>query len=475
MPTEKTLESLRKQHPRFIYQSFDWQFSNQTLTISFDFLLEPTINFQPQITITNLDKKTFANIPQEIISHWVFNMGMIELFSYWKVAASPEIVIQPLPLSPEQLSWWQELLLDGMGEYFYTNNIDFTQPNFVKFTNQKTLTPQQLPSFSFQAKNKALVPVGGGKDSALVINLLSKYKLPYEILLSYPQSPAAHKIASETQVKIIEIKRTFAPELLELNKQGYLNGHTPFSARLAFESSLVALLSGHKNILLANEFSANEGNVPYLGTMVNHQYSKSFAFENKFRAYVTKYLGSAPEYLSLLRPLTELQIAALFSRNQQFHSVFRSCNRGQQQNRWCGECPKCLFVFTVLYPFIDEQKLINEIFSENLFEKPAMNKTAQELMGLDANKPFECVGTHEETQAAFYLSIKKWQKNHPNKPLPLVLEKINNEILDQVPNLAQTSKMLLCFWNEQHNLDANLIELLQQEAQQICQAKNSYF
>lgn len=473
MSSDKTLESLREKHPRFVYQGFDWQFNQENLTISFDFLLEPDISFNPKIEITGLNEQSFAKIPKEIISNWIFNLGIIELFSYWKATASPEIVIKPAHLTKEQLAWWHDLLIDGMGEYFYVNKIDFTKPDFVRFTSIEQPT-KKLPSFSFTPENKSLIPVGGGKDSALVLEILEKHNLPYEILLSYPQSPAALKISASTSAKIIEIKRTIDPKLLELNKQGYLNGHTPFSARLAFESSLIALLSGHKNVLLANEFSANEGNVPYLGTMVNHQYSKSFDFENKFRDYVANYLGSAPKYLSFLRPLTELQIAALFSKNQEFHTVFRSCNRGQQQNMWCGDCPKCLFVFTILYPFINEQKLINEIFSENLFEKTSMNKIAQELMGLDADKPFECVGTHEETQAAFYLSIKKWQKNHPNEPLPLVLNKVNQEILSQVPNLKQTSEMLLCFWNNQHNLDNQLVKILQTEAQQICQNKEKY-
>jgi hypothetical protein len=361
-----------------------------------------------------------------------------------------------------------------MGEYFYTNQINFTHKSFLKITCNQPTQATALAAFSLDRTNHYLVPVGGGKDSALVINLLEKNQLPYDILLSYPQSPAALTISQTSNQKIIKINRTIDPKLLELNQLGYLNGHTPFSARLAFESSLVALINGHQAVLLANEFSANEGNVPYLGTVVNHQYSKSFDFENKFRSYVKTYLSPAPEYLSLLRPLTELQIAALFAQNEQFHTVFRSCNRGQQKNSWCGECPKCLFVFSILYPFIAEQKLTTEIFAENLFEKSIMKQTAQELMGLDATKPFECVGTHEETQTAFLLSIKKWHQQHPGKPLPLVLEFVNQTILKQVPDLEKTANWLLCFWNKEHNLDEKLTKIVQQAAQTICSNKEQY-
>ncbi len=476
MVEKLSLETLTKKHPRFVYQSYAWSFHEDQLELSFQFQLEPEIIFQPKIVISNLDQTRFSNIPKNTLDNWIFNLGMIELFSYWKATAAPEIVVEAGYLNTEQLAWWHQLIIDGMGEYFYTNQINFTSKNFLKITshsNQQTQENSQA-GLSLNSNEKYLVPVGGGKDSALVIELLEKNNLPYDILLSYPQSPAALAISETSNQKIVEIKRTIDPKLLELNKLGYLNGHTPFSARLAFESSLVALINGHQTVLLANEFSANEGNVPYLGTVVNHQYSKSFDFENKFRAYVKKYLSPAPEYLSLLRPLTELQIAALFAQNHHFHSVFRSCNRGQQQNKWCGECPKCLFVFSILYPFIDEQKLTSEIFTENLFTKPIMKQTAQELMGLDATKPFECVGTHEETQTAFLLSVKKWRQHHPEEPLPVVLEFVNQEILKQVPDLEKTASWLLCFWNKDHNLDEKLATIVQQAAQTICSNKEQY-
>jgi hypothetical protein len=66
-----------------------------------------------------------------------------------------------------------------------------------------------------------------------------------------------------------------------------LNGHTPFNALLAFLTYLVAYLGNKKYIVLSNESSANESNVR--GLKVNHQYSKSFEFENDFNEYTKKY------------------------------------------------------------------------------------------------------------------------------------------------------------------------------------------
>lgn len=472
-----TVAALRKKHPRFVYRGYNWKIEDDSLRVVFDFLLEPDIVFQPKIIFSPLTQKQLAQIDLQQLENWIFHLGLIELFSYWKTAASPEIIIQAGELNPDQCSWWQEVLIDSMGEFFYTNQIDFRPTNFVKFINKteiknipdkKELLPKETNSSSY------LIPVVGGKDSGLLLNLLDEAGLTYDILLSFPQSPAAQNLASKSLAKkVFTIERIFDPQLFALNKAGYLNGHTPFSARLAFESSLLAFLAGHNQILVANEFSANEGNVPYKGTIVNHQYSKTFDFENKFRKYVSEFINKPennnPEYLSILRPLTELQIAGLFAQAKQFHATFRSCNRGQQQNIWCCECPKCLFVFTVLYPFLTEQELIGPIFPENLFAKESMVKEANALMGRDANKPFECVGTHEETQAAFFLSIKKFQKLHPNQKLPIVLDKVWKDNLQNIPDLEKTAKQLLCFWNNQHNLNEKLTKIIQTAAQQLCE------
>lgn len=496
------INELRKKHPRFIYQGHTWKFQKNSLEIVFNFLLEPDIEFHPTVSISGFSEKNIKDSKPAEIENWIFHLGLIELFSYWKATASSEIRIEAGYLSLDQLDWWKKILISGMGEYFYTNKIDFTRDDFVKFTVEDT---QKLKTNNKTKKNalensstdstKYLVPVGGGKDSALVLNLLDKSQLSYDVLLSFPQSPAAEKITRDSQAEnIFTIKRIFDPKLFELNKKGYLNGHTPFSARLAMESSLVALISGHKQILVANEFSANEGNVPYLGTMVNHQYSKTFEFEEKFREYVSKYLSirskskinsseplsknsditpksTTPEYLSILRPLTELQIAAVFASYTKSHHIFKSCNKGQQQNIWCCDCPKCLFVFTILYPFLDEEQLVGPIFPTNLFEDPKMVTRAEELMGQNATKPFECVGTHEETQAAFFLSIRKFKKNNPDIELPIVLKNVQEKTLQNIPNLEETAQQLLCFWNEDNNLDNTLKEILKTAIKPLCPTK----
>ena len=125
---------------------------------------------------------------------------------------------------------------------------------------------------------------------------------------------------------------------------------------------------------------------------INHQYSKTIEFENDFRNYAKKYLRTEIEYFSMLRPINELQIAMLFSKIEKFHKIFKSCNVGSKENvwKWCNNCPKCLFVYIILSPFLYKEKLIN-IFGEDLFKNEGLLKTFIELCGYGETKPFECV------------------------------------------------------------------------------------
>ncbi len=204
--------------------------------------------------------------------------------------------------------------------------------------------------------------------------------------------------------------------MLELNAEGFLNGHTPFSALVAFSSLIAAYLYGVKYIALSNESSANESTVA--GSDVNHQYSKSFEFERDFHEYERDFIGSGIHYFSLLRPLSEFQIAEYFSRQEAYHAVFRSCNAGSKQDIWCGHCPKCLFVFLILSPFLSHQRLV-EIFGTDLTDDASMQEDFEKLIGMGKEKPFECVGSRDEVNAAICLTIERMEQD--GEPLPRLL------------------------------------------------------
>jgi hypothetical protein len=157
---------------------------------------------------------------------------------------------------------------------------------------------------------------------------------------------------------------------------------------------------------MSNEKSANEGNVEYLGEQINHQWSKSAEFETAFNAYVDKYINKHLTYFSKLREMTELEIVEEFAKLPQYFESATSCNsnwkisREHQSMKWCGTCPKCTFVFALMAAHLSKD-IVVKMFGGNVFDDESTIPLFQQLLGLEGFKPFECVGTPEETNQAF--------------------------------------------------------------------------
>ncbi|OYT13628.1 MAG: hypothetical protein B6I19_04225, partial [Bacteroidetes bacterium 4572_114] len=224
-------------------------------------------------------------INESELNNLVFQIGMIELISYWKAACSPEVIIEAGSLNQEQVEWWKKLYYNGLGEFFYRNGIHARKDDFMSLSTNGKNTFQK---FEFDQSDSFLVPVGGGKDSVVTLETLVGGRKDVRPFILNPGKAGIDTVGNVgfSEEDILTVDRTIDPVLLKLNAQGFLNGHTPFSALLAFISLLAARLAGIKNIALSNESSANEPTVP--GTEVNHQYSKSFEFERGFRDYVAK-------------------------------------------------------------------------------------------------------------------------------------------------------------------------------------------
>lgn len=457
--SDKMSEDLREKHPSINFQNMAWEVIDDQLVMSFTYVLEPDLTFLHQVKIANVSPELLDTIPEDQLKAYVFNLGMVELLSYWKLAAPGQIVVDVARMSLSQVEWWHKLLIKGMGEYFFINHLDFTQDKFVSIDAQEL---QQLPSWSTGPSlddRKVLIPLGGGKDSALSLELL-KGEFEVGALLVNPTQAAQDitQIAELSSEHIHYVERQFDPQLFELNEAGYLNGHVPVSASFAFISLLVGRLFGYAHIAISNERSSNEGNVEYLGHTINHQYSKTYEFERSFQEYVSEFLPSnTPRYFSMLRPLYELQIARLFAEHgKKYLSAFRSCNRGQRTNSWCGECSKCLFAFTILFPWLGEEKLV-EIFGQNLFEKADLLPTALEMLGLAEQKPFECVGTHHETRVAFGLSMQKYLEN--NQELPNLLEELRKQHgIEPVEESGPETQTVLEAFDDNHSLPESFLE-----------------
>ncbi len=459
-----TLSELRAKHPRFIYESYSAELLNPGVRLTFSYELEPGMRFTGDVIIHDVQTKEWESIPQATRDQWVFHLGLAEMPSYWKAAAPQEILVKAGWLSESQLKWWHNIFIQGMGEYFYINQIDFTAPDFLQLRVDHE--KQQAPIWNFNPTSDYLIPIGGGKDSSLTLALMNENRFDFGVFLLNPTQAALDVTLAAEPQQTLTARRTIDPNLLALNTQGYLNGHVPFSAYLAFLSRFTATLFGYRSVVISNERSSNEGNVQFLGHEINHQYSKTFEFEQLFESYLHQ-SGlqpqdgkDVPSFFSLLRPLFEVQISQMLSQRPSFSAfapVMRSCNRGQRSNSWCGECPKCLFAFTALYPFMEEAQLV-EMFGKNLFEDAALIDEARALLGETDTKPFECVGTHEENRVAFYLAMNKIHAT--DRPLPTLLQLVWDQVISKEPNMNQRTTTVLTSWNSEHQVPPQLEEML---------------
>jgi UDP-N-acetyl-alpha-D-muramoyl-L-alanyl-L-glutamate epimerase len=445
-------DALRARYPTLVYRACSAERAGDAVTFAAELATvgpdAPELAFRPQVTVEGVG----GDHPAEVLELIAFHLGLAELPSYWKATCSPEIVVVAGPMTAAQLDWLHTLLLNGMGEYFYVNGIDHTAPGFVS-VRARAEAGGPGPDGRERDLGSVLVPVSGGKDSVVAWQALRAAGLDPVAMTLNPTRAAEAVLAVMSPRRVVRARRRIDPRLLALNAAGYLNGHTPFSAYLAVLGTACAMLAGLGRVAMSNERSAEEANVTWLGRPVNHQWSKSLAFERGFRADAARHLATGVDYFSLLRPLYELQISAGFAAERPYHRAFRSCNRGQAAGVWCGACPKCLGVCALLAPFLDGEELAG-IFGRELLADEGLAPLAVQLLTPDA-KPFECVGTHEETLAAFHLAAGRARA--AGRPLPPLLALVAERVLAREDDLDARAAAVLDAWTDAHEVPGELV------------------
>lgn len=154
----------------------------------------------------------------------------------------------------------------------------------------------------------------------------------------------------------------------------------------------------------------------------------------------------------------ELKIAEIFAKYPQYFSTFSSCNNNFKvieshkttDQRRCGVCPKCAFVYSILRPFIDDASAI-AIFGQELYQNDSLLPMYKELLGISGIKPFECVGTNEEVTYAMYLYYEKIKHN---LLIPPIMEFFKTSVLPNISadDLLIFKKKLLTRTTENTNI-----------------------
>lgn len=325
--------------------------------------------------------------------HYLFGV------SYYKAAVPQQINFAENLPPQEVLSFIKETWFFGLQEFAYLNKIDLRKK--ISFPDSDS-SLDNLNRAELILSERAILPLGGGKDSCLLYRILEQED---PLLLSLGHNPQVSALALRENKKLIEISRNLDPQLLALNKAGAFNGHVPFSALLGSVCAISAILYDTRYIVLANERSASEANTSYLGSEVNHQYSKSFEFEKKLNQVIKAYISPEIEYFSMFRSFSELRIVKDFSKYKKDLNNFSSCNQVKKftkngQENWCCSCSKCCFVFLLFAVYLPLSELV-KLFGKNLFEQQECHNFFRELCGISGIKPFECVGEYQESLTAF--------------------------------------------------------------------------
>ena len=104
--------------------------------------------------------------------------------------------------------------------------------------------------------------------------------------------------------------------------------------------------------------------------------------------------------------------------------------------------------------------MIMRIFGRDILTDPAIIEHIQALVGLREVKPFECVGTREESQAALVLTVQRLRDEGLDVPKEL------SEMIERLDEMGVRidPRATLRQWNSEHQLPAAYENILRKAA-----------
>lgn len=395
----------------FRYTSYSIDYAKGNVELGYELAGDgPKFGFTERV---ELGPSTTAAVPEQAFDAVVRLLWLAAGLSYYKAAAPPTVEIAGGLTAAEQ-RFLATLIRHGLGEFAYVNDLEAAlEPTIVTPVIQAPADPL---GWSVDA-SRSLVAVGGGKDSIVTADALVGAGLDVT-LFAVNCYQASGNVVDAMGLPFHLARRTIDPGLIRINALGALNGHIPVTAINSIIGVLVAMRSGFSDVVFSNERSASVENVEWKGHLVNHQWSKSVAFERLLRDML-EFNGVRINYVSLLRPLSEMRIMSRFAKLTEYHRVFLSCNRAfrldesQRTAGWCCDCPKCRFVYLAMSAWLPPAEL-TAIFGHDMFADPTQERGFRELLGLVGHKPLECVGEIEECRVALQLAAQSppWS-DHP--------------------------------------------------------------
>lgn len=349
----------------------------------------------------------------------ILGLGMACISHVWTGFCTSCIVVKAGYLTPQEVDFWKDAFRLGLCEHLLVNRITSLGSSRSLQVDIRVEAPAPPPlddiasegptaPVAAPARRRVLVPLGGGKDSTTVLEMLKRAEPPPAIVPFFLGDPEGEFHACWRYGALCELAGCEPVCIADFwwpdanyNKfrasrrsnegvdgkpaQPWDDSARLWAAMVAFASALAALLRGCDHVAVGNERSANLGNgVSWGGVEVNHQHDKSFAFEQRAHEYFLRCTQGRVYYFSALMHLWDLQVVELFARIcQPYLPLILSCNEplGHQNSRWCAECEKCAFVYILLGAFLEPSAVMG-VFGDDLLQTQAAAARFDELLGL---------------------------------------------------------------------------------------------
>ena len=158
--------------------------------------------------------------------------------SYYKAVATTDIVVE-FPITPAERDFLAEVIRYGLAEFAYTNDLAAKLHPTIEFTPLETVNGDD----AWDPDAQPLVPVGGGKDSVVTIELLKSTGWT-PLLFSVNRHESIDRCVETSGLDYVSVTRTIDRRLLDLNATGAGSSLHGVSAQHHLPSDI----EGHHNL-----------------------------------------------------------------------------------------------------------------------------------------------------------------------------------------------------------------------------------
>ena len=137
--------SLREQYKEFVYKGFSYEVTEGVYQVNFSYEIPGLSEFETVWKFPDAGR----TVDETILSRLLFELGMAEAISYWKVTCAPVLRVACGSLTEWQNKWWRKLFYNGLGEFMYVNGIAISEEELLTIVCERSACANGAAAFSF--------------------------------------------------------------------------------------------------------------------------------------------------------------------------------------------------------------------------------------------------------------------------------------------------------------------------------------